>query len=107
MIELRASSNPDAEARATAERARPAPPPLPRLLYRASEVATMTGLSPSKVYALMACGDLPTVKIGTAVRVRASDLEDWLEALALGRHGLLGHAVGPIRRSPDRRRVAS
>lgn len=50
----------------------------PRLL-RAREVAQYLGLAPSTVYALIAGGTLPSVRIGTAIRVDRVMLDRWLE----------------------------
>ena len=50
------------------------------LLLRAEEVAEALGLGRSKVYELMASGELPTVRIGRAVRVPAEALRDWVAA---------------------------
>ncbi len=44
------------------------------------EVATMLGIGRTKVYELMNAGQLPVVRIGTAVRVPYSRLLEWIEA---------------------------
>ena len=51
-----------------------------RLSLRPVEVAEKTGLGRSKVYELMATGNLPTVRIGRAVRVPADALRNWVAA---------------------------
>jgi excisionase family DNA binding protein len=43
------------------------------------EVAEYLKLSKSKVYDLAKRGQLPTIKIGKNVRVRESDLIQWIE----------------------------
>ena len=48
-------------------------------LLRVGEVAELLGLSRSKVYAMTASGELPVIKIGTAVRVPKKALEEWIE----------------------------
>ena len=48
------------------------------LLLRASEVAHLLALGRSKVYELMNTGELPTVRIGAAVRVSAKALQEWV-----------------------------
>lgn len=48
------------------------------LLLRAREVQTLLGLSRSKVYELMQAGELPTVRVGRAVRVPRDGLAAWL-----------------------------
>ncbi len=50
----------------------------PRLL-RAREVAAYLGLAPSTVYAMIAGGVLPSVRIGTAIRVDRVALDRWLD----------------------------
>jgi excisionase family DNA binding protein len=49
------------------------------LLLRADEVAKMLGLGRTKVYEMTASGELPTVRIGTAVRVSRKALSKWIE----------------------------
>jgi excisionase family DNA binding protein len=49
------------------------------LLLRASEVATMLGLGRSKVYEMIQSGELPVVRIGTAVRIPQKALIEWVE----------------------------
>ena len=50
-----------------------------KLLYRPREVAERLSLGRTVVYQLLRCGELPCVRIGRAVRVRATDLEAWVE----------------------------
>lgn len=45
---------------------------------KADEVATALKLGRSTVYALMASGALPTVRIGRSIRVPSAALEDWV-----------------------------
>ena len=52
-----------------------------RLLYRVTEVAVFLNVSRSKVYELLASGDLPSVKIDRTRLVRGSDLHDYVESL--------------------------
>ena len=49
-----------------------------RLAYRVTEAAAMVGVSRSKMYELIAAGAIPTIRIGTAVRVPAEALRDWI-----------------------------
>ncbi|HEX2455411.1 MAG TPA: helix-turn-helix domain-containing protein [Vicinamibacterales bacterium] len=49
------------------------------LLLKAEEVAKMLGLGRTKVYEMMGAGELPVVRIGTAVRVPRQRLLDWIE----------------------------
>ena len=53
------------------------------LLLRAEDVQKVLGLGRSKVYEMMASGELPIVRIGRAVRVRADKLPEWVERQAL------------------------
>lgn len=49
------------------------------LLLRAGEVARMLGLGRSKVFAMLAAGELPAVRFGRSVRVPRLALERWVE----------------------------
>ncbi len=50
------------------------------LLLRAEEVQKVLGLGRSKVYEMMAAGELPTVRIGRSVRVPAAALAEWVKS---------------------------
>ena len=52
-------------------------------LLKSDEVAEILQISRSMAYALMKRGDIPTVRIGTAVRVRREDLEWYINEKAL------------------------
>ncbi len=52
------------------------------LLLRVEEAAEALGLSRSKVYDLIARGEIPSVRVGTSVRVNSRALDAWLKALA-------------------------
>ncbi len=47
-------------------------------LLKAAEVAHRLNISRSQSYQLMQSGDLPTVRFGGNVRVRESDLEEYI-----------------------------
>jgi excisionase family DNA binding protein len=49
-----------------------------RLLYRPREVASITGMSLSYVYRLIASGELPHLRHGRLVRVPALGLREWI-----------------------------
>ena len=51
----------------------------PRLL-RANDVAKILNISLALAYRLLQTGELPCVRIGTAVRVRPQDLEAYIDA---------------------------
>jgi excisionase family DNA binding protein len=53
-----------------------------RLLYRAAEVAQITGFSKQGIYQLSAEGRIPCVRIGRAVRFPAEALQAWVRELA-------------------------
>ena len=48
-------------------------------LLKGSEVAGLLGVSKSFVYLLMQSGEIPTVRLRHAVRVRPKDLADYIE----------------------------
>ena len=50
------------------------------LMYRADEVAAALRIGRSKAYAMMASGELPTVRLGRAVRVPRAALDAWIRA---------------------------
>jgi excisionase family DNA binding protein len=52
-------------------------------LLKGKEVAAMLGVSNSFAYLLMKRGDIPTVRIGSAVRVRFEDLERYIHEKAM------------------------
>lgn len=49
-------------------------------LHKLTKVSERTGLSRSSLYRVIRSGDLKTVKIGRAVRVREQDLADFINA---------------------------
>jgi excisionase family DNA binding protein len=49
------------------------------LLLTIPQVATMLGLGRSKVYDLIREEGLPTAKFGTAIRVPAEELKQWVK----------------------------
>jgi len=51
-------------------------------LLKVKEVADMLGVSLSFAYILTKRGDLPIIRIGNAIRVRAEDLERYLKEKA-------------------------
>ncbi len=48
------------------------------LLLKAPEVAKLLGLGRSKVFAMVAAGELPFIHIGRSVRVPREALEQWI-----------------------------
>jgi excisionase family DNA binding protein len=55
-----------------------------QLLLRPGEAARVLSLGRSKLYELLASGELPSVKIGRATRIPAASLRDWVERRASG-----------------------
>src|SRR5258708_5721693 len=49
------------------------------LFFTIPQVAAMLGLGRSKIYDLIRDEGLPTAKFGTAVRVPAAELKDWVK----------------------------
>jgi excisionase family DNA binding protein len=48
------------------------------LLLKAAEVGKLLGLGRSKVFAMVAAGQLPAIRIGRSVRVPREALERWV-----------------------------
>ena len=42
------------------------------------DVAPLLGVGPSRVYQLVADGELPAIRVGRAIRIPRGALEDWL-----------------------------
>ena len=49
------------------------------LLLKAEEVAKLLRIGRSKVFAMLAAGELPVVRLGRLVRVPRAALEGWIE----------------------------
>lgn len=49
-----------------------------KLLLRPIEVAHMTGICRSKIYEMLASGELPQIRLGKSVRVPADALREWI-----------------------------
>lgn len=49
-----------------------------RLLLRPTEAAEAIGIGRSKIYELLASGDLPSIRIGGSVRVPVDALRAWI-----------------------------
>ena len=50
-----------------------------RLLLRIPEAADTIGIGRTKIYELIATGELPTIRIGRAVRISVTTLQKWVE----------------------------
>ena len=60
-------------------------------LLKSDEVAKFLQVSRSFAYLLMKRGDIPTVRIGNAVRVRPEDLQRYIEIKTV-QNGTLAHS---------------
>ena len=49
-----------------------------RLTYRVRELPALTGLSRASCYELIARGDLRSIRVGKAILVPASALQEWV-----------------------------
>ena len=54
---------------------------MPKLLYEVSEASVMTSLGRSKLYELMASGEIESVKVGKRRLIPAQALETFVERL--------------------------
>lgn len=50
-----------------------------KLLLRPDEAAVAIGVGRSKIYSLIAAGELPAVRVGSSLRVPLEDLRIWVE----------------------------
>jgi excisionase family DNA binding protein len=50
-----------------------------RILLRASEVADALGIGRSKAYELIAAGVIPSIRVGSSIRVPIDALKAWTE----------------------------
>ena len=53
-----------------------------RLLYRPEEVAKLTALGRTKVFELIASGELASISVGRARRIPRAALERWIDGCA-------------------------
>jgi excisionase family DNA binding protein len=70
-------------------------PAMEPLLLKAGKVAEVLGLGRSKVFAMLAVGELPVIRIGRSVRVPRAALEDWIAEHTQHASGRTGDA-GPL-----------
>lgn len=50
-----------------------------KILLKPNEVFSAIGVSRAKGYAMLASGELPSIRIGRSVRVPVADLREWVE----------------------------
>lgn len=58
-----------------------------RLLLSTEEVATALGIGRSRAYTLIARGELPSIRVGRLIRVRADALQAWIATRTQGEAG--------------------
>lgn len=51
-----------------------------RILYRPAEMADAIGVSRARGYELIASGVIPSIKIGTSIRVPVDELRLWVKS---------------------------
>jgi excisionase family DNA binding protein len=61
-----------------------------KLLYRPSEAADVIGVSRSRAYELIASGVLPSIRVGSSVRVPVEALRAWIERQLAANAELVG-----------------
>ncbi len=49
-----------------------------RLLYRPTEAADAIGVSRARAYELIAAGVIPSIRIGSSIRVPVAALNEWI-----------------------------
>jgi excisionase family DNA binding protein len=72
------------------------------LLLTTSEVAGLLGIGRTKVFEMLASGDLPAIRIGRCVRISRDQLESWIDT-RLEAAGLTRRSPGAGRRRPSGR----
>ena len=55
-----------------------------KLLLRPNEAAELLGVGRSTIYALLASGDVPSVRVGRSVRLPLEAVRQWVAARAAG-----------------------
>jgi excisionase family DNA binding protein len=55
-----------------------------KLLLRPTEAAELLGIGRSKIYSLLADGELPGVRVGRSIRVPAAALHRWVQLRTQG-----------------------
>lgn len=54
------------------------------LLLRPDEAARLLGVGRSKIYALLASGEVPSIRVGRSVRVPVDALKHWVASRTVG-----------------------
>jgi excisionase family DNA binding protein len=71
------------------------------MLLRAEEAATLLGIGRTKVFEMLAAGDLPAIRIGRCVRISRDQLDRWIYE-QLERSGFIRRSPADEPRRPDR-----
>ena len=50
-----------------------------RILYRPAEVGEAIGVSRARAYELIAAGTIPSIRIGSSIRVPVDTLREWVQ----------------------------
>lgn len=50
-----------------------------KILLKPMEAAETLGLGRTRIYEMLACGELPSVRIGRSIRVPVAALNKWVE----------------------------
>ena len=59
-----------------------------RIAYRVTEAADAIGISRAKAYELISRGELPSIRIGSSVRVPVDALRAWIDRQLAGAVGV-------------------
>ena len=59
-----------------------------RLLYRPAEAADAIGVSRARAYELIAAGVIPSIRIGSSIRVPVDALRAWIDRQIETREGV-------------------
>jgi excisionase family DNA binding protein len=68
-----------------------------KLLLRVSEAQRILSLSRSTLYAMIASGKLPCVRIGRAVRVPIDGLKDWVKRHTENDESVVNDSIPPAK----------
>lgn len=58
-----------------------------KLLLKPTEVAEVLRIGRSLVYSMLACGELPSIKVGRCIRVPSASLEKWISGKEKAKEG--------------------
>ena len=63
-----------------------------KLLLKPMEAATAINVGRSKVYEMLASGELPSIRVGSTIRVPVDGLREWIAAQRLHTQDLAGES---------------